>query len=65
MTTVHASACNFKGNVRLVDGQNEFEGRVEMCKRGQWKTVCNHGWGSEEATVVCRQIGRFVGRSVG
>ena len=38
-------------------GQNKFEGLVEVCQKGQWKTVCNPGWGNEEARVVCRQLG--------
>ena len=38
-------------------GQNKFEGRVEVCQDGQWKTVCNSEWGNEEAQVVCRQLG--------
>ena len=42
---------------RLVVGQNKFEGRVEVCEGGQWKTVCNRRWGDEEAQVVCRQLG--------
>ena len=24
---------------------------------GQWGTVCNDGWGFNESTVVCRQLG--------
>ena len=40
-----------------MNGQNEFEGRVEVCQHGQWRTVCNDGWGNEEAEVVCRQLG--------
>ena len=42
---------------RLVVGQNKFEGRVEVCQDGQWKTVCNDKWGRKEAKVVCRQLG--------
>ena len=32
---------------------------MEVCKSGQWKTVCNRGWSKEEAhvQVVCRQMG--------
>jgi hypothetical protein len=44
-------------SIRLMGGQNKFEGRVEVCQDGQWKTVCNRGWGDDEAQVVCRQLG--------
>ena len=42
--------------IQLVGGRNKFEGRVEICQDGQWKTVCNRGWGDREARVVCRQL---------
>ena len=48
--------CN-NGDIRLVDGQDEFHGRVEMCQEIEWKTVCDIGWGKPEAEVVCRQLG--------
>ena len=38
-------------------GQNKFEGHVEVCDSGDWRTVCGDTWGEKEATVVCRQIG--------
>ena len=47
--------CN-QGEVQLVDGQNGYEGRVEVCDDGEWKTVCDRMWGEEEAKVVCRQL---------
>lgn len=51
-------ACSNNG-IRLMNGQNAFEGRVEVCIDRMWKTVCNDEWGFQEAAVVCRQLGRF------
>ena len=45
-----------QGEVQLVGGQSEYEGRVEVCDDGEWKTVCDRGWKVEEAMVVCRQL---------
>ena len=39
-----------------MDGRNEYEGRVEVCDGGEWKTVCDRMWLAEEAKVVCRQL---------
>ncbi|XP_071476169.1 scavenger receptor cysteine-rich domain-containing protein DMBT1-like [Diadema antillarum] len=43
--------------VRLIGGRNDLEGRLEVFYNGEWGTVCRNGWGSEDATVVCRQLG--------
>ena len=50
------TACR-QGDVRLSDGRNNREGRVEFCLRNQWGTVCNDGFSSTEASVVCGQLG--------
>lgn len=43
--------------IRLVNGDSECSGRVEVLQRNQWGTVCDHGWDLREADVVCLELG--------
>ena len=49
------SSCT-TGDVRLQDGPNVREGRVEICINNAWGTVCNNQFGVEDATVTCIQM---------
>ena len=47
------------GNVRLVGGSVANEGRLELCWFGIWGTVNNANFGTQDATVVCRQLNYY------
>lgn len=48
--------CN-SGEVRLVDGGSDNQGRLEICIGGLWGTVCDEEFHNVDAQVVCKQLG--------
>ncbi|XP_041372560.1 deleted in malignant brain tumors 1 protein-like [Gigantopelta aegis] len=49
--------CLDKSSVRLVNGSNDHEGRVEILHDGQWGSICDDGFNDNGAQVVCRSLG--------
>ena len=52
------------GDLRLVDGEAPYEGRLEIYVRGSWGTICVggsetsvKGFNLLEADAACRQLG--------
>ncbi|XP_052705082.1 uncharacterized protein LOC128180917 isoform X1 [Crassostrea angulata] len=50
---------NKSSNIRLVDGSDETEGRLEvkLNGRGSWGTVCDDGFDESDAKVACKELG--------
>lgn len=45
------------GDVRLEGGSVPNEGKVGVCIGEEWGTVCDDDFGSEDAGIVCKQLG--------
>ena len=43
--------------IRLVGGESQAEGRVEVFHAGVWGTICQAHWNVDTANVVCRELG--------
>lgn len=46
-------------NIRLRDGPDPSQGRLELFLMGAWGTACLRNWTSIDSSVVCRKLGYF------
>ncbi|WAQ99222.1 NETR-like protein, partial [Mya arenaria] len=51
--------------VRLVDGDHNHSGRVEVYYQNQWGTVCRQNFDHNDLMVVCRTLGYYRGYGYG
>ena len=45
------------GAIRLGNGTNDYEGRVEICINNAWGTICNNRFSTSDTRVICRDLG--------
>ena len=45
------------GDVRLVDGRVDQEGRPEVCINGIWGSICDYSWSSIDGYIFCNELG--------
>ena len=51
--------------MRLLEGESEWEGRLEVCFSRRWGTVSSDGWTQTNTQVVCNDLGYdFTGKYV-
>ena len=40
-----------------MEGEGEWEGRVEICFEGRWGTINSNGWTRANSEVACNDLG--------
>lgn len=51
------------GQLRLIDGLIDQEGRLEVCVGGVWGGVCGAQFGASDAYIACKDLG-YLGPSM-
>ena len=49
----------YTGALRLVNDSSFYAsaGRLEIYLNDEWGTICSNGFGAEDATLACNQLG--------
>ena len=50
-----------EGDIRLVEGPTDWEGRMDIFWNGTWGTIIDSQWTVSDARVVCRQLQHAAG----
>ena len=45
------------GQLRLIDGLVDQEGRLEVCVGGVWGGICGSLFGQSDAYIACKELG--------
>ena len=45
-----------EGEARLIGGETDSEGTIEVCLNSVWGLITDAGWDQNDAHVVCRQL---------
>ena len=56
LLVVRGNSCT-DGAARIVNGNRNNTGRIEVCNYGIWGSVCDSNWNSTAAAVACVQSG--------
>ncbi|KAK3089728.1 hypothetical protein FSP39_005947 [Pinctada imbricata] len=52
------------GKEKIVNGRNNYTGRIEINHNGEWGVICDDNWDLQDAAVACRMLGFSFGAKV-
>ena len=56
MQYYHTAECE-DGDLKLVGGASESEGRLEICFSQRWTTIDGGGWSYTDTEIACKELG--------
>ena len=51
----HTATCG-DGDLKLVGGASEMEGRLEVCFNRRWSSIDGEGWTYTDTQIACKQL---------